>query len=82
MLIHFAVVRARRVDGAASEGFRIPGGRFGLIANATIPGLTWLALLVFTRRDQMWLGLAFLAAGPILYFVTRPLRARRDALES
>ncbi len=75
MLIHFAVVRARRVDGVAGEGFRIPGGRAGLIANAAIPGMTWLAMLFFTRADQVWLGLTFLAAGPILYFVTRALRA-------
>jgi amino acid transporter len=76
MLIHLAVVRARRVESADSEGFRIPGGRIGLWLNVLVPAFTWSAMIFFTRSDQVWLGLGFLAAGPVLYVVTRPLRAR------
>ena len=56
MLIHFAVVRARRSEPERGEGFRIPGGRVGLWLNVLVPAVTWIALLVFTRRDQIWLG--------------------------
>jgi amino acid transporter len=76
MLIHLAVVRARRVDPAGGEGFRIPGGRVGLWLNVLVPAATWIALLVFTKRDQVWLGLGFLVAGPMLFVLTRPLRSR------
>ncbi len=76
MLIHFAVVRARRVDPAGGEGFRIPGGRVGLWLNVLVPAATWIALLVFTKRDQVWLGLGFLVAGPVLFALTRALRHR------
>ena len=76
MLIHFAVVRARRSEPERGEGFRIPGGRVGLWLNVLVPAVTWIALLVFTRREQIWLGLCFLLAGPALYVLTRPLRSR------
>jgi len=75
MLIHCAVLRARRSEPAGGEGFRIPGGTPGLWLNVLVPGLTWSALIVFTSRDQVWLGLGFLLAGPILYVLTRSLRA-------
>lgn len=76
MLIHVAVVRARRSEPEGGEGFRIPGGQFGLWLNLLVPGLTWSALILFTNRDQIWLGLGFLLAGPALYVLTRPLRSR------
>jgi len=76
MLIHIAVLRARRGEVDSSQGFRIPGGQVGLWLNVLVPAVTWTALLVFTKRDQAWLGLGCLVAGPLLYALTRLLRPR------
>jgi amino acid transporter len=74
MLIHFAVLRARRTEPEGGDGFRIPGGAVGLWLNVLVPLATWTALLVFTQRHEAWLGLGFLVAGPVLYAATRLVR--------
>lgn len=82
MLMFASVVRARQRQGGGRPGFRIPGGSVGLWLNTLLPAVTWIAMMAFTARTRGLLGASFIAAGPILYVVTRRLSPRRaDTLE-
>jgi amino acid transporter len=74
LLIHLSLWGARRAEPDA-QGFRVPGGRLGLLANTLVPACVFVLLMLFTERDQIPLCLAFLLAAPVLYLARRGLRS-------
>jgi amino acid transporter len=74
LLIHFALWGSRRKEPEAA-GFRVPGGRVGLVLNTFVPACVFALLVLFTERDQVPLCLSFLMAAPLVYGTRRGLRA-------
>lgn len=76
MLVYASLIRARKREPGPRPGFCVPGGQVGLWLTALAPAATWILMLALTAWDQVWLGLGFLVAGPVLYVVTTALRRR------
>jgi amino acid transporter len=74
LVLQASLVRSRRHPDPGG-GFRVPGGRVGLWLNLAMPVLTWLVLLALTGREHWKLGAGALLAAPLLWLLTRPLRA-------
>ncbi|HYV84558.1 MAG TPA: APC family permease [Patescibacteria group bacterium] len=83
LLVMLAVVRARRVpETGDTEGFRIPGGTFGVGLSAALIGVTWIAVLIATARQNQLdatAGAVALAIGFAAYPIARRLRRRADS---
>lgn len=73
VMLQASLIRSRSRD-EGGEGFRIPGGTFGVWLNATLPALTWLLVIVLTAEEHAYLGATALLAGPVFYFLRERLR--------
>lgn len=81
LLIMVSVFKARRrTRDGEGEGFRIPGGAWVVGGGAALVGLTWLAVLVTTARQNRGSAAAG-AVALLLGFAIHPIarRLRRDA---
>jgi amino acid transporter len=81
-LVVLSVVSARRMaaDGDV-EGFRIPGGTVGVAVSAGLVGVTWIAVLIATARQNQvdaTAGAIALLIGFALFPVARRFRRRAD----
>lgn len=74
LLIHLSLWGARRQEPDA-DGFRVPGGRLGLLINTLVPAAVFACLLLLTQVEQVPLCLGFLLAAPVLYGLRRGARA-------
>jgi amino acid transporter len=82
-LVVLSVVNARRrPDVDEVEGFRIPGGTVGVALSAALVGLTWVAVLIATARQNQLdatAGAILLLAGFAIYPIAKRFRRREEA---
>jgi len=78
-LVVWSLLGARRSRDPGAKGFRMPGGRAGVILNASILTGTWVLILVATAREEteaaIW-GACALALGALLAPVLGRFRRR------
>ena len=81
-LVVLSVVSARRKAGDGDvEGFRVPGGTAGVALSAALIGLTWIAVLIATARQNQVdaaAGAIALLIGFALFPIARRFRRRDD----
>jgi amino acid transporter len=85
LLVLISVIKARESAPPKGEGFRIPGGYWGVRINAAVLAMTWLVALIATAMQNpldALAGGAALAAGPLLYPFAKRFRRRTPAESS
>jgi amino acid transporter len=83
-MVVWSLLGARRRADTDPRGFRLPGGNFGIIVNASILTGTWVVILVATAREEtkaaIW-GAVALAMGAVAAPILARFR-RREAPSS
>ena len=84
ILLEFCALVALRIhEPGLTRPYRVPGGLFGAVAIGIGPLALIVASVIRNRSEQvgsvsaLTIGLLFIAAGPVLYFLTRAFRPQR-----